>query len=1072
MNFLVSFLKKTAPCLLLSLACATCSLIHGSKKEKKLGPEDDGPGRPAVPGCLEETHIDNLRELVEGPVYLRTLDLLQSIQPIIFLLGNRLNNEERLTAHACRSPHVAQTLRRADCTRIFKKLQDKIGVTGITVCVEEEEEELPPTGPSPTPIGPDPVVPGDGDGDSPGGPPVPPVGGGDGVGPDPVVPGDGDGVAPPPPIGGGDGPDGPPVPPVGGGDGVGPDPVVPGDGDGVAPPPPIGGGDGSGDPPVIPIVDGTGDAPVVPEEDDGGAGPPVVPGDSITAPYDPAELPEDTEEREDFLSDSYETVYPSPEITSFEETFGIDEAQEPASGDAPSVVGLNPGDGGGDDYASFLDATDLLRDEDIPLDENGEVPYLAPYQPTVYDNESNDFDDPAFADVDITDNYEVYRAVTDSEGNPASLVIGFGVVVESIATGTPSGGYVEPTEEHLSFRETHTVNISNPMPALALSPLSTCNQAVQGSGTRMDPYIIFTYEQLNLYLRADQTAHFELGCDIDASPSRTENGPMGFAPIRYFAGFLNGRGRVISNLYINRPEQRMVGLFAHLIGAEISNLRLENVTVVGKYQVGALAGHMVRSLVSSVKVSGRVRGAGEVGGILGLQTSHFHSVDVAVYYRDGSREFLIPYRTSRISDSHFKGIVNCARGEEAPEFHRMCGGITGWLASGFVDQSTSSGSLIMSEEPVSDSGGTVQIDGDMAGGIVGASSSNELLYPMAAGADIFQKARIHQSHSDMSLYGGISIGGVIGAALGGGNVISESSSTSRIEGHGLLGGIVALLEGSYVVNCYSNVSFFVHYDSPLGGDTDDTALPVSSLVALKFGYSASVASGNDHFSRWQRIYARYLVASRFKVGVQNSYSLAENYSISQFVSDPGRYGTTSFAVRYVSGYYYRLDGSLHTVMENISGIYMTLETGERPLRPLHRDTGAPISPFYNPVPSYHVLLLALDTITDVWQIFDPYSIDALSPFKYIALPGVAERTGPHGARRYPDYLVCATNPGVPCSEYQSSHPDFDEPIPVVPGSSFARRFTNFIGWSASIWDFGGTEDLPVLRDLASFPSDL
>ena len=457
-----------------------------------------------------------------------------------------------------------------------------------------------------------------------------------------------------------------------------------------------------------------------------------------------------------------------------------------------------------------------------------------------------------------------------------------------------------------------------------------------------------------------RASYFELGCDIDASPSQTENGGTGFAPIRYFAGFLNARGHTIQNLYINRPEQRMVGLFAHLIGAQISNLKLENVTVIGKYQVGALAGHMVRSFVDSVKVTGRVQGAGEVGGILGFQSSHFHSVDVAIYYKDGSREFLIPYRTSEILNSHFKGLVNCARGSEAREFHRMCGGITGWLASGYVSRTTSSGSLIMSEAPVADSGGSVDIDGDMAGGIVGATSSNESLYPISVGADIFQRVRVYQSHSEMSIYGGITIGGVVGAALTGGNVIAESSSTSRIEGHSLLGGIVGMLEGSYMLNCHSNGSFFVHnsYISALGL----ASFPMGALTPLALGYSASVASGTDHFSEWQRIFARYLAASRFKIGVQNSYSISEPGSIRHLVSDPNLVGYVAAPIRNTAGYYYRLDGSLHSILENMSGIY----TSATPALDAegNNSTSAPLAH------DIYTYLISLDNIDSIWAVID------------------------------------------------------------------------------------------------------
>ena len=222
-------------------------------------------------------------------------------------------------------------------------------------------------------------------------------------------------------------------------------------------------------------------------------------------PYLPEDLPAEPAEREDFLSESYETIETNIGISAFEERVGIDVVQEVLPNELPSMLtGLGPGADG------YYATNSLLVGEAVPLDENGEIPYLVPYEPTVYDNENNDFDNAAFEDVDIDSAYQVYQSAPDSDGNPYSLFSprSFSRIVESIATGTPDGGYVEPTEAHLPYRQVHTVNISDPMPVINISSISTCDQPIEGAGSRVDPYIIYTYEQFNFYLRSEQSILF------------------------------------------------------------------------------------------------------------------------------------------------------------------------------------------------------------------------------------------------------------------------------------------------------------------------------------------------------------------------------------------------------------------------------------------------------------------------------------------------------------------------------------------------------------------------------------
>jgi len=157
---------------------------------------------------------------------------------------------------------------------------------------------------------------------------------------------------------------------------------------------------------------------------------------------------------------------------------------------------------------------------------------------------------------------------------------------------------------------------------------------ITGSGTREDPYIIYTLNGLN-QVRNNMSAHYRLGADIDASPAAEWNGGKGWEPIgyynsildyRYFTGTFDGRGFVISGLCIKRSDCDNVGLFGVIDGAVIKNLELINVDITsGGQYVGGAVGRVDgrNSTVEDVHVTGSINTArpgtlaGDTGGVAG-----------------------------------------------------------------------------------------------------------------------------------------------------------------------------------------------------------------------------------------------------------------------------------------------------------------------------------------------------------------------------------------------------------------------------------------------------------------------
>lgn len=181
-----------------------------------------------------------------------------------------------------------------------------------------------------------------------------------------------------------------------------------------------------------------------------------------------------------------------------------------------------------------------------------------------------------------------------------------------------------------------------------------------GSGTESDPFKIgtvadlITLSQLDSAVAADYwnkfyilTENIDFGEDetlVDWNGNGTADwnseDSLGFKPIGFFdngmashetrfevkfRGHFIGNCKSISNLYINRPLEKMVGLWGYLYYGSVKYLKLENVNITGKENVGGLIGKLDGSKVFSCSVSGEVNGQTMVGGLIG--NSYFNFVD-------------------------------------------------------------------------------------------------------------------------------------------------------------------------------------------------------------------------------------------------------------------------------------------------------------------------------------------------------------------------------------------------------------------------------------------------------------
>ncbi len=127
-----------------------------------------------------------------------------------------------------------------------------------------------------------------------------------------------------------------------------------------------------------------------------------------------------------------------------------------------------------------------------------------------------------------------------------------------------------------------------------------------GSGTSTDPYQISTLDDLQAMDDINYNSyHFILTNDIDASATSSWNdgfNPIGFSQNGadnqfYFEGNFNGKGHIISNLYINYPGGMTgAGLFVGISG-EVDSLGLVDVNIYAQQNsVGGITGNLNGSI--------------------------------------------------------------------------------------------------------------------------------------------------------------------------------------------------------------------------------------------------------------------------------------------------------------------------------------------------------------------------------------------------------------------------------------------------------------------------------------------
>jgi hypothetical protein len=250
-----------------------------------------------------------------------------------------------------------------------------------------------------------------------------------------------------------------------------------------------------------------------------------------------------------------------------------------------------------------------------------------------------------------------------------------------------------------------------------------------GSGTLLDPYIIYDVNDLQA-MEDDLTAYYELGNDIDASATSGWNGGLGFDPIgNYqsghpelrFSGFFDGKGHIISDLFINRPLERDIGLFGITAlnnpGGWIRNVGLVDCDMTGDWEVGALVGFhewnaQTISYCYSTGIIKSITNGTLVAGFLGYNGSDvedcYSECDVVVSGPDDTVQDgpFIGLNEWNVSRCHSTGNISIS-GRNIEDI----GAFIGWQYNGKLLQCYSTGNvLINSTGHVYSAGGFTGLD--------------------------------------------------------------------------------------------------------------------------------------------------------------------------------------------------------------------------------------------------------------------------------------------------------------------------------------------------------------------------
>ena len=155
-----------------------------------------------------------------------------------------------------------------------------------------------------------------------------------------------------------------------------------------------------------------------------------------------------------------------------------------------------------------------------------------------------------------------------------------------------------------------------------LMNVSAAESQLEGSGTKESPWLISDAEDFVLMsslIESDASYaddYYQMTNDIDF----TDVTMTSIGKTNHFSGVFDGQLYAVRNLTMSDTTEN-TGLFAFVEDGTIKNLGIENSTITGNKNVGALAGRTMRAVVINCYSKASVSGYNDVGGIVGMFNS-------------------------------------------------------------------------------------------------------------------------------------------------------------------------------------------------------------------------------------------------------------------------------------------------------------------------------------------------------------------------------------------------------------------------------------------------------------------
>ena len=330
-----------------------------------------------------------------------------------------------------------------------------------------------------------------------------------------------------------------------------------------------------------------------------------------------------------------------------------------------------------------------------------------------------------------------------------------------------------------------------PIPNTILEENLNYTVDLQGSGTKTDPYIINTAEELN-NVRNLLTAYYKLGNDIDLSGYESWE-PIGDKNNK-FVGGLDGDGHTISNMTITKANtssaaNNYLGLFGYTEG-EISNVKMQSATILGYSYIGAVAGYSTNT-ISNVDLDDiNLTGTTYIGGLTGYSTQSISDINATSVVINATGKYvggITAYCTADITNLN---ITNST----IKSTNLYVGGIAGQLDKGNITSCVAN----------------VSVEGtESVGGLVGYKTNG---------------GTISKSYTQGTVTGSSNnVGGLIGCTTAGGTIIEQCYSMADVNSTGkCVGGLIGSMAGT-VEQCYTT------------GTVSSTGNQVGGLVGYKSG---------------------------------------------------------------------------------------------------------------------------------------------------------------------------------------------------------------------------------------------